>query len=162
MSAGGISMQHLTALGEAQGGTGNVAEQQQQQGEINHKRTNSEPSNMETARQLFEEQLEFLDKEKAKLLQDLPPLAPVASSEDLSSSDAEQQGAKDESEGGKKRRKEALSLGTSQEEYALDLACPPIFARLPQPGKAKPKKSVGARAPSRNFLNEWRQRARGQ
>jgi len=49
------------------------------------------PSNIETARMLFEEQLDFLDKEKEKLILELPPLAscPVASSEDLSSSDIE-------------------------------------------------------------------------
>lgn len=119
---------------------------------------------IETARQLFEEQLEFLDKEKAKLLQELPPLAPVASSEDLSSDEAVE-GAmgteKENEEGGKRKRELALANATqkSQEEYALDLSCPPILSRLPHLCKSRPRKCAGMRGTnSAKFIAEWRQR----
>uniref|UniRef100_A0A158P6T6 Myosin motor domain-containing protein n=1 Tax=Angiostrongylus cantonensis TaxID=6313 RepID=A0A158P6T6_ANGCA len=58
-----------------------------------HQHLDSVVQNIGTAKQLFEEQLDFLDQQKEKLLQELPPLAPVASSEDLSSSDEHYSGA---------------------------------------------------------------------
>ncbi|KAF1769018.1 hypothetical protein GCK72_000831 [Caenorhabditis remanei] len=93
---------------------------------IEEHRRNSEPSktspNIGTAKQLFEEQLEFLGKQKERLLQELPPLAPVASSEDLSSSD----------------ENAAASSSLSVEEYALDLDAPPVFCLLRYPNKLRP------------------------
>ncbi|CAI2315989.1 unnamed protein product [Caenorhabditis sp. 36 PRJEB53466] len=93
---------------------------------IEEHRRNSEPSktatNIGTAKQLFEEQLEFLGKQKERLLQELPPLAPVASSEDLSSSDENAN----------------ASSSLSVEEYALDLDAPPVFCLLRYPTKMRP------------------------
>uniref|UniRef100_A0A158Q830 Myosin motor domain-containing protein n=1 Tax=Elaeophora elaphi TaxID=1147741 RepID=A0A158Q830_9BILA len=43
------------------------------------KEMSTSSEHLETARHLFEEQLEFLDSEKEKLIQELPPMAPVAS-----------------------------------------------------------------------------------
>uniref|UniRef100_A0A914Y550 Uncharacterized protein n=1 Tax=Panagrolaimus superbus TaxID=310955 RepID=A0A914Y550_9BILA len=91
-------------------------------------------SNIETARQLFVEQLDFLDKEKEKLIQELPPLAPVASSEDLSSSEAEHspspKGAQKES----KRNSPSSRRFTDMDEngeYAIDINSPPVLCKLP-------------------------------
>ncbi|CAI4221277.1 unnamed protein product [Auanema sp. JU1783] len=78
------------------------------------------PSNIGTAKQLFEEQLDFLGKQKERLIQELPPLAPVASSEDLSSSDEH-------------------SAGITSEEYALDLDAPPVFGVLVHLTKSRPR-----------------------
>uniref|UniRef100_A0A915P0B4 Uncharacterized protein n=1 Tax=Meloidogyne floridensis TaxID=298350 RepID=A0A915P0B4_9BILA len=99
--------------------------------------------NIETAKQLFEEQLDFLDKEKAKLIQELPPLAPVASSEDLSSDDVDNSG-------------ESLRSQNSIEEYALDLSVPPVVALLHHACKSRPSKGKGMRRPSINFIRKWR------
>ncbi|VDM37296.1 unnamed protein product [Toxocara canis] len=93
-------------------------------------------SNMETARQLFIEQLDFLDSEKDKLIQDLPPLAPVASSEDLSSSD--------------EHSNSPFAAEQRQEEYALDFDVPPIFGTLPNPSSTRAR-SPHTRPPSRQF-----------
>ncbi|VDM63316.1 unnamed protein product [Angiostrongylus costaricensis] len=50
-----------------------------------HQHLDSVEQNIGTAKQLFEEQLDFLDQQKEKLLQELPPLAPVLlSSRDMS------------------------------------------------------------------------------
>ncbi|VDM96149.1 unnamed protein product [Thelazia callipaeda] len=84
--------------------------------------------NLETARQLFIEQLDFLDGEKDKLIQELPPLAPVASSEDLSSLDEHSTSP-------------LLIEETRQEEYALDLNAPPIFNILRNLTKSRPRPS---------------------
>ncbi|CAJ0594314.1 unnamed protein product [Cylicocyclus nassatus] len=83
-----------------------------------------------TAKQLFEEQLDFLGRQKERLLQELPPLAPVASSEDLSSSDEH-------------------SSGTSQEEYAIDMDAPPVFGVLYHACKYRARPPPGRKPPSR-------------
>uniref|UniRef100_A0A915LK15 Uncharacterized protein n=1 Tax=Meloidogyne javanica TaxID=6303 RepID=A0A915LK15_MELJA len=100
--------------------------------------------NIETAKQLFEEQLDFLDKEKAKLIQELPPLAPVASSEDLSSDDVDNSGGvknevKNTKELQKQNKQESLRSQNSIEEYALDLSVPPVVALLHHACKSRPK-----------------------
>uniref|UniRef100_A0A0N5AB03 Rho-GAP domain-containing protein n=1 Tax=Syphacia muris TaxID=451379 RepID=A0A0N5AB03_9BILA len=94
-------------------------------------------SKMETARQLFIEQLDFLDTERDKLIQDLPPLAPVASSEDLSSSDEMSTSPLNTDKG-------------QQEEYALDFDAPPIFGRLNNPSSSRVR-SRHTRPPTRQF-----------
>ncbi|KAK0423351.1 hypothetical protein QR680_008098 [Steinernema hermaphroditum] len=72
-------------------------------------------SNMERSRMIFVEQLDFLDKQKEKLIQELPPLmAPCASSEDLTS--------------------EEMNLEVPSRvhhEYAIDFNAPPICGSLP-------------------------------
>ncbi|CAG9541021.1 unnamed protein product [Cercopithifilaria johnstoni] len=78
----------------------------------------------ETARQLFVEQLEFLDSEKEKLIQELPPMAPVASLEDLSSFE-------------ECNNSPLLIEEEPQEEYALDLNAPPIFNTLKNVTKSR-------------------------
>ncbi|CAJ0568270.1 unnamed protein product, partial [Mesorhabditis spiculigera] len=78
----------------------------------------------EQCKMLFEEQLDFLSTEKDKLTHELPSLAPVASSEDLSSSDER-------------------SFSPSRDEYAIDMSSPPVFGVLNHPTKGRP------RAPSR-------------
>uniref|UniRef100_F1KQ35 Myosin-IXb n=1 Tax=Ascaris suum TaxID=6253 RepID=F1KQ35_ASCSU len=93
-------------------------------------------SKMETARQLFIEQLDFLDSEKDKLIQDLPPLAPVASSEDLSSSD--------------EHSNSPFATEQSQEEYAVDFDVPPTFGTLPNPSATRARKPR-SRPPTRQF-----------
>lgn len=95
--------------------------------------------NFETARLLFLEQLDFLDNEKDKLIQDLPPLAPVASSEDLSSVDEHSNSPM------------LLNLDkTPQEEYALDLNAPPIFNTLRNVTSSRCR-GPRRRPPSRQF-----------
>ncbi|VDD95614.1 unnamed protein product [Enterobius vermicularis] len=97
----------------------------------------SATANMETARQLFIEQLDFLDTEKDKLIQDLPPLAPVASSEDLSSSD--------------EISPSPLHIEKEQqEEYALDFDVPPTFGKLNNPSSSRVR-SRHTRPPTRRF-----------
>ncbi|CAB3408102.1 unnamed protein product [Caenorhabditis bovis] len=101
---------------------------------IEEHRRNSEPSktpNIGTAKLLFEEQLEFLGKQKERLLQELPPLAPVASSEDLSSSD----------------ENAIASKSLSVEEYALDLDAPPVFCLLRYPTKNRARGPSNRRSP---------------
>uniref|UniRef100_A0A915PKD8 Uncharacterized protein n=1 Tax=Setaria digitata TaxID=48799 RepID=A0A915PKD8_9BILA len=100
-------------------------------------KTNVSNEEIETARQLFVEQLEFLDSEKDKLIQDLPPMAPVASQEDLSSLE------------------ECCSSllvidKVSQEEYALDLNAPPIFNTLKNVTKTR-SRGPPRRLPRRHF-----------
>nr|CAD2192435.1 unnamed protein product [Meloidogyne enterolobii] len=115
--------------------------------------------NIETAKQLFEEQLDFLDKEKAKLIQELPPLAPVASSEDLSSDDVDNSGGvKNEAKNTKElqNKQESLRSQNSIEEYALDLSVPPVVALLHHACKSRPSKGKGMRRPSINFIRKWR------
>uniref|UniRef100_A0A1I8BYV1 Rho-GAP domain-containing protein n=1 Tax=Meloidogyne hapla TaxID=6305 RepID=A0A1I8BYV1_MELHA len=117
--------------------------------------------NIETARQLFEEQLDFLDKEKAKLIQELPPLAPVASSEDLSSDDVDNSGGANNNEAKaanqqKQKKQESLRSENSREEYALDLTVPPVLALLNHACKLRPRKCKGMRRPSINFIKKWR------
>ncbi|GMT28295.1 hypothetical protein PFISCL1PPCAC_19592 [Pristionchus fissidentatus] len=88
---------------------------------------------VEAARQLFVEQLDFLDRHKDRLIHDLPPLAPVASSEDLSSSS------------------EHSSAHRKEEEYAIDLEGPPVFSVLSHLTKNRPKpppRRRGTRSPS--------------
>ncbi|KAI3421294.1 hypothetical protein GPALN_014914 [Globodera pallida] len=124
----------------------------------NLQRANSE-QNMETARQLFEEQLDFLDKEKAKLLQELPPLAPVASSEDLTDDAERESGAAEATPGGEQRQRTKASsrqrsVGESHEEYALDLNVPPVISCLPHVCKSRAKRQAGARAPSAMFFRQ--------
>ncbi|PIO52610.1 hypothetical protein TELCIR_22993 [Teladorsagia circumcincta] len=85
---------------------------------------------MGTAKQLFEEQLDFLGRQKERLLQELPPLAPVASSEDLSSSDEH-------------------SSGITREEYAIDMDAPPVFGVLYHACKYRAPPPKGRRLPSR-------------
>ena len=65
---------------------------------------------------------------RERLLQELPPLAPVASSEDLSTS-------------------EDLSQGYTNEEYALDLDGPPVFGLLVHPTKSRPRPPKNRRPP---------------
>ncbi|CAD6184254.1 unnamed protein product [Caenorhabditis auriculariae] len=77
--------------------------------------------NIGTAKLLFQEQLDFLGRQKERLLQELPPLAPVASSEDLSSSD------------------ENATTSTHVEEYALDLEAPPVFRVVQYLTKTRPR-----------------------
>ncbi|KAL3088833.1 hypothetical protein niasHS_009125 [Heterodera schachtii] len=126
--------------------------------------TEQQQQNMETARQLFEEQLDFLDREKARLLQELPPLAPVASSEDLTD-EAEREGsgtgtaqvtAAANNGGGTcgsvqcRRAKSSSwqrSVGNSREEYALDLSVPPVIACLSHACKLRAKFPPGTRRP---------------
>ncbi|VDK27731.1 unnamed protein product [Gongylonema pulchrum] len=96
-------------------------------------------ANFETARLLFLEQLNFLDNEKDKLIQDLPPLAPVASLEDLSSMDENSNSSL------------LLRLDkTPQEEYALDFSVPPIFNRLRNVVSTR-SRGPRRRPPSRQF-----------
>ncbi|KAF8367210.1 hum-7 [Pristionchus pacificus] len=88
---------------------------------------------VEAARQLFVEQLDFLDRHKDRLIHDLPPLAPVASSEDLSSSS------------------EHSNVHRKEEEYAIDMEGPPVFSVLNHLTKNRPRPpSVrrGKRSPS--------------
>ncbi|KAI6222187.1 hypothetical protein M3Y95_00958000 [Aphelenchoides besseyi] len=100
--------------------------------------------NLETARQLFEEQLEFLDHEKSKLIQELPPLAPVASSEDLTASDAENSA-----------RNSPCGWDSLNEEYAIDMEAPPVFNRLPSLSKnRRPRRSARLRPPSNEFIRQ--------
>lgn len=125
------------------------------------------PANMEAARLLFEEQLDFLSKEKceiflhlyfiiinynfydfylfrAKLISELPPLAPVASSEDLSLSDLENS----QSSNKRKNSAELVSL-KSKDEYAIDFQSPPVLNRLPnlEVLKNRIKRNENARLP---------------
>uniref|UniRef100_A0A0N4ZU59 Myosin motor domain-containing protein n=1 Tax=Parastrongyloides trichosuri TaxID=131310 RepID=A0A0N4ZU59_PARTI len=90
----------------------------------------SSSTNIEAARQLFVEQLSFLDKEKEKLISELPPMAPVASSEDLSSAEEHSPSPQD----------------ISREEYAIDFDNPPIYTILKSVNKNRPKR-VGIRLP---------------
>ncbi|VDK70855.1 unnamed protein product [Litomosoides sigmodontis] len=94
----------------------------------------SSNEHLETARQLFVEQLEFLDSEKEKLIQELPPMAPVASLEDLSLEECSNSPLLIEEE--------------SQEEYALDLTAPPIFNTLKNAVKLR-SRGPPRRPPSR-------------
>ncbi|CAD5206531.1 unnamed protein product [Bursaphelenchus okinawaensis] len=89
--------------------------------------------NIETARLLFEEQLDFLDQEKSKLIQELPPLAPVASSEDLTSNSTEN---------GRTNSASPSMWSNSDvflDEYAIDMEAPPVLNRLPSLYKKHPK-----------------------
>ncbi|VDO43267.1 unnamed protein product [Brugia timori] len=95
----------------------------------------SNEQHLETARQLFVEQLEFLDSEKEKLIQELPPIAPVASIEDLSS--LEECG-----------NSPLLIEEVPQEEYALDFSAPPIFNTLKNVTKWRSRGSSRRRLPS--------------
>ncbi|CCD71914.1 Unconventional myosin-IXa-like [Caenorhabditis elegans] len=117
---------------------------------IEEHRRNSEPSkfspNIGTAKQLFEEQLEFLGKQKERLLQELPPLAPVASSEDLSSSDENAIHA---------------SSSLSVEEYALDLDAPPVFCLLRYPTKLRPPGPAHRRRPDLDLRRKAFANSRG-
>ncbi|CAL2029784.1 unnamed protein product [Caenorhabditis brenneri] len=117
---------------------------------IEEHRRNSEPSktspNIGTAKQLFEEQLEFLGKQKERLLQELPPLAPVASSEDLSSSD---------------ENANAASSSLSVEEYALDLDAPPVFCLLRYPTKLRPPGPSHRRRPDLDLRRKAFANSRG-
>ncbi|KAK6730480.1 hypothetical protein RB195_007130 [Necator americanus] len=99
-----------------------------------HQRLETVAQNIGTAKQLFEEQLDFLGRQKERLLQELPPLAPVASSEDLSSSDEN-------------------SSGTTQEEYAIDMNAPPVFGVLYHACKSRAKPPPGRKPPSRYRRN---------
>lgn len=110
---------------------------------------------VEAARQLFVEQLDFLDRHKYvlfiyiydnlvnvsikhnlfrdRLIHDLPPLAPVASSEDLSSSS------------------EHSNVHRKDEEYAIDMEGPPVFSVLNHLTKSRPRPPSirrGKRSPS--------------
>ncbi|KAI1717345.1 rhoGAP domain-containing protein [Ditylenchus destructor] len=112
--------------------------------------------NIESARQLFEEQLEFLDKEKAKLIQDMPPLSscPVASSEDLSSSELE-----NSDEDNKVKAKEGgASKIDAEYEYAIDMRAPPILCRLPNIQFHRSRRRIRHRIPSKQFLLQWKER----
>jgi hypothetical protein len=103
--------------------------------------------NIETARQLFSEQLEFLDNEKSKLISELPPLAPTASSEDLSSSDVEN---------GRTGSASPSFACDQLEEYAIDLNRPPVFNCLPSLSKfSRPKRPKNQRPPSAEFLQRY-------
>ncbi|KAJ1362932.1 hypothetical protein KIN20_022659 [Parelaphostrongylus tenuis] len=95
-----------------------------------HQHLDTVVQNIDTAKQLFEEQLGFLDQQKEKLLQELPPLAPVASSEDLSSSDEHY-------------------LGMTREEFAIDMDAPPVFGVLNHPCKTRVQPLRSRRRPSR-------------
>ncbi|CAD5209411.1 unnamed protein product [Bursaphelenchus xylophilus] len=109
---------------------------------------NGKEPNMETARLLFEEQLDFLDHEKSKLIQELPPLAPVASSEDLTSSDAEHG----------RTNSASPSMWSNAEllvdEYAIDMEAPPVLNRLPSLYRkhARPHSFIGQKRPSPSQL----------
>ncbi|MCP9259990.1 Unconventional myosin-IXb [Dirofilaria immitis] len=87
------------------------------------KESQAPDEHFETARQLFVEQLEFLDSEKDKLIQELPPMAPVASLEDLSSDEY--------------GNLPLLIEPETQEEYALDLNAPPVFNTLKNATKTR-------------------------
>ncbi|KAK6055984.1 RhoGAP domain protein [Cooperia oncophora] len=95
-----------------------------------HQRLDEAVENIGTAKQLFEEQLDFLGRQKERLLQELPPLAPVASSEDLSSSDEH-------------------SSGITREEYAIDMDAPPVFGVLYHACKYRAPPPKGRKLPSR-------------
>ncbi|VDO57486.1 unnamed protein product [Haemonchus placei] len=113
-----------------------------------HQQLDEAVENIGTAKQLFEEQLDFLGRQKyvsivqtaanvvnfirfrERLLQELPPLAPVASSEDLSSSDEH-------------------SSGITREEYAIDMDAPPVFGVLYHACKYRAPPPKGRRPPSR-------------
>lgn len=97
-----------------------------------HSKDDTKPENIGTAKQLFEEQLDFLGREKERLLQELPPLAPVASSEDLSSSDEHH-----------------ATINHSVEEYALDMEAPPVFCLLNHLTRGRPRGPSARRKPSR-------------
>uniref|UniRef100_A0A0K0EKS2 Myosin motor domain-containing protein n=1 Tax=Strongyloides stercoralis TaxID=6248 RepID=A0A0K0EKS2_STRER len=116
--------------------------------EHNHDFVKSEPvlktsssTNMEAARQLFVEQLSFLDKEKEKLISELPPMAPVASSEDLSSAEEHSLSPQE----------------LSREEYAIDFDNPPVYSILKSVNKNRPKR-VGIRLPQKykDIVEEYR------
>uniref|UniRef100_A0A158QZM2 Unconventional myosin-IXb (inferred by orthology to a human protein) n=1 Tax=Nippostrongylus brasiliensis TaxID=27835 RepID=A0A158QZM2_NIPBR len=95
-----------------------------------HQHLEEPTQNIGTAKQLFEEQLDFLGRQKERLLQELPPLAPVASSEDLSSSDEH-------------------SSGITCEEYAIDMDAPPVFGVLYHACKYRAPPPKGRKPPSR-------------
>ncbi|EJW83037.1 hypothetical protein WUBG_06052 [Wuchereria bancrofti] len=100
------------------------------------KKMHMSSEHFETARQLFVEQLEFLDSEKEKLIQELPPMAPVASVEDLSSLE--------------ERNSPLLIEEVPQEEYALDFSTPPIFNTLKNVTKWRSRGSPRRRPPSQH------------
>uniref|UniRef100_A0A1I7XHA6 Mediator of RNA polymerase II transcription subunit 4 n=1 Tax=Heterorhabditis bacteriophora TaxID=37862 RepID=A0A1I7XHA6_HETBA len=104
-----------------------------------HQKSEEDPvvHNIGTAKQLFEEQLDFLGRQKERLLQELPPLAPVASSEDLSSSDEQTGGAQDFPNS--LFIYNSFRVGRTCEEYAIDLDAPPIFGILYHPCKFRAK-----------------------
>uniref|UniRef100_A0A914XBB0 Unconventional myosin-IXb n=2 Tax=Plectus sambesii TaxID=2011161 RepID=A0A914XBB0_9BILA len=107
---------------------------------------------MQAARQLFVEQLEFLDKEKDKLIEELPPLAPVASSEDDCLTSSDEQHTPPPSR--RAARARALLRATQQaEEYAVDLVMPPTFSTLTHVTKARTRRPRGQRRPSIRFLH---------
>ncbi|CAJ0954851.1 unnamed protein product, partial [Mesorhabditis belari] len=87
----------------------------------------------EQCKLLFEEQLDFLTTEKDKLTHELPSLAPVASSEDLSSSDER-------------------SFSPCRDEFAIDMSSPPVFGLLNHPNKSRPRGPRGRKSP-KNSLN---------
>jgi len=93
--------------------------------------TSNSASNIEAARQLFVEQLDFLDKEKEKLIQELPPLAPVASSEDLSSSEEHSPSPAGKLKFPKQSSPHSNEPEEHSQEYAIDLSSPPVFSHLP-------------------------------
>jgi hypothetical protein len=81
---------------------------------------------------------------RLKLIEQLPPLAPTASSEDLSSSDIENARTGSASPS-------FLSTNDQLEEYAIDMDTPPILNKLPSLAKfPRPKRPT--RAPTAEFL----------
>ena len=95
---------------------------------------------------------------RVKLISELPPLAPVASTEDLTSSELENN---DQVVGKGKGSLEAVSL-ISKEEYALDFCSPPVLYRLPNHFKDRAKRREPVRRPSSRFIAEWRNRLKNK
>ena len=131
--------------------------------------TASARKEFEQARQLFVEQLEYLDKEKDRLIEDLPPLAPVASEEDVSSDEtgAAASTSRAHMDGGddhgaisavarRKNTKSSLSSTLSRSrphvEYAIDFSTPPLFPQLTHATKDRPARPTAVRRPTMTFL----------
>lgn len=82
-------------------------------------------------------------------MSELPPLAPTASSEDLSSSDIENARTGSASPS-------FFSNCDTFEEYAIDMGSPPIFNRLPSLARfPRPKRPKNQRPPSAEFLKDF-------
>ena len=137
-------------------------------------------SEIQRARQLFVEQLEFLDKEKYekalkkggkktqivsrdRLIEDLPPLA--TPEDDLVTTSSVESASRNASGNGKRQSKISTSSSSTvrsartiselfehYEEYAIDLNSPPLFSRLTHRTVTRAPRPKCQRKPSRKFM----------
>ena len=73
----------------------------------------------------------MIDIFREKLIQELPPLAPVASSEDLSSSEEHSPSPAGKLKFPKQSSPHSNEPEEHSQEYAIDLSSPPVFSHLP-------------------------------